>query len=107
MKQLCGFLLALLPFLMSACTEEGFVKIFECDPVSPYFSTYTHKCYKTEAERNAADEERKIQMEGKYKPSTSSDDDEEEEPDAEEEESGKSGSDDEEESGEEESGEDE
>ncbi len=78
MKQLCFLALALLPLWLSGCTEEGFVKIFECDDASPYFSRYTHKCYDTEAERDAADKERKSQMEGKNKPSSSDEESDEE-----------------------------
>ena len=63
MRQLCVLGSAFLLFLLSACTEQGFVKVFECDADSPYFSSYTHKCYTTSAERDAADEEKKSQIE--------------------------------------------
>ena len=55
MKRFFISLLVALPFLMSACTEEGFVKVFECDDEHPYFSKYTHQCYTTADERDEAD----------------------------------------------------
>ncbi|MBR4985298.1 MAG: hypothetical protein IKY83_06130 [Proteobacteria bacterium] len=37
-------------FFISACTEEGYTKVFQCSEGYPYFSTITHQCYKTEAD---------------------------------------------------------
>ena len=57
MKQLIflTFTMILAAFVCSACTEEGLVKVFECDEAHPYFSKITHMCYPTEADREAAD----------------------------------------------------
>ena len=56
MKQiLCG-LAAVIPFLMSSCTEDGFTKVFECTEDYPYISVNTHQCYSSESARDAANE---------------------------------------------------
>ena len=34
-------------FLISACEEEGYTKVFQCSEGYPHFSTITHQCYKT------------------------------------------------------------
>lgn len=48
MKKLIPAVIAALSFVFSACVEEGFTKVFSCEPEYPYFSNITHKCYATE-----------------------------------------------------------
>ena len=56
MKQILWSLAVVIPFLTTACTEDGFTKVFECTEEYPYFSKYTHQCYSSESARDAADE---------------------------------------------------
>lgn len=42
-------------FVFSACTEEGYTKVFQCSEGYPYFSTITHQCYKSDAQMAEAE----------------------------------------------------
>ncbi|MBQ9395621.1 MAG: hypothetical protein IJU23_08920 [Proteobacteria bacterium] len=61
MKKIIPAAIVALSFVCSACVEEGFTKVFSCEPDYPYFSKITHKCYASESAM--VDDEKSFKLE--------------------------------------------
>lgn len=55
MNKLISLFLFFMIFVFSACTEEGYIKVFECEDNHPVFSKITHRCYATFEDREASE----------------------------------------------------
>ncbi|MBQ9817443.1 MAG: hypothetical protein IJM59_08285 [Proteobacteria bacterium] len=92
MKLYMFVVFAFVAFFAMSCAEEGFTKIFECQEDYPYFSTVTHRCYKSPENRADAEKNYKDSVdESSSKKSGKNDDDDDDEDDEDSGKSGKSG----------------
>ena len=51
------FLMATLASLMAlfaSCSEDGYIKVFKCSELYPYFNTVDNRCYKTKEDADKA-----------------------------------------------------
>ena len=49
-------LLALIAATGAACSDDGFIKVFECNPTYPYFNVVDNHCYTSEEAAAAAND---------------------------------------------------